>query len=169
MFFWNSLAFSMIQQIFGRIAITKKQRHHFANKGPYSQSYSFSSSHIWIREWDYKEGWALKNWCFWTMVLEKTLGHLDSKETKPVNPKINQPWIFIGRTDAEAEALIIWPPDVKSLLTGKDPDAGEVWEWEEKGTADNEIVGWHHWFNGHECEQTLGDSEGQGSSACCSS
>ena len=101
----------------------KKQRHHFANKGLSSQSYGFSSSHVWMWELDHKEGWALKNWCFWTVVLEKTLeSPLDSK-IKPVNPKGNQPWIFIGRTDAEAP--IIWPPDAKSRLTGKDPDAGK--------------------------------------------
>ena len=102
----------------------KKQRHHFANKGPSSQSYGFSSSHVWMWKLDHKEGWVLKNWCFWTVVLEKTLeSPLDSKEIKPVNPKGNQLRIFIGMTDAEAEAPIIWLPDAKSQLTGKDPDA----------------------------------------------
>ena len=102
------------------------------------------------------------------MVLEKTLeGPLDSKEIKPVNPKENQSWIFTGRTDAEAEAPILWPPDVKSWLTGKDPDAGKDWR-QEKGMTEDEMVGWHHWLNGHEFEQTLEDSEGQGSLACCS-
>ena len=101
----------------------QKQRHHFAHKGPYSQSYSFSI-HVWIWELDHKEGWVPKNWCFWTVVLEKTLeGHFDSKEIKPVNPKGNQSWIFIGRTDAEAESIILWPPDVdsleKTLILGK--------------------------------------------------
>ena len=105
----------------------KKQRHHFANKGPYSQSYGFSSSHVWIWELDYKEGWLLKNWCFWIMVLEKTLDSpLDCKEIKPVNPKENQPWTFTGRTDAEVETLIRWPSDVKSRLIGKDPDLGKI-------------------------------------------
>ena len=103
----------------------KKQRHHFANKAPYSQSYGFSRSHVWMWELDHKGGWAPKNWCFWIVVLEKTLESLlDSKEIKPVNPKGNQPWIFIGRTDAQAETPIVWPPDEKSKLTGKDPDAG---------------------------------------------
>ena len=105
----------------------KKQRHHFANKGLSSQSYGFSSSHVWIWELDHKEGWAPKNWCFWTVVLEKTLeSPLDCKEIKPVNPKGNQPWIFIGKTDTEAEAPISWPPDAKSWLIGKDSDAGKI-------------------------------------------
>ena len=137
----------------------KKQRHSFANKGPSSQSYGFSSSHVWMWELDYKENWALKNWCFWTMVLEKTLeSPLDSKEIKPVNPKGNQSWIFTGRTDAETP--ILWPPDAKSWLTGKDPDAGKDWRREEKGVTDDKMVGWHHQLNGREFEQTPGDSEG---------
>ena len=104
----------------------KKQRHYFANKCLYSQSYGFSSSHVRLWELDHKEGWALKNWCFWTAVLEKTLeSPLHSKEIKPANPKENQPWTFIRKTDAEAP--ILWPPDVKSWLTGKDPDAGKDW------------------------------------------
>ena len=104
----------------------KKQRHYFANKGPYNQSYSFSISHVWIWELDHKEGWVSKNWCFWTVVLEKTLeSHLDCK-IKPVNPKGNQSWIFIGRTYAEAEALILWPPDVKSWFIRKDPALGKM-------------------------------------------
>ena len=117
-------------------------------------------------ELDYKEGWVLKNWCFRTLVLEKTYeSPLDSKEVKLVNPKGNQPWIFIGRTDAEMP--ILWPPDVKSRLTGKDPDAGKDWR-HEKGMIESEMVGWCHWLNGHEFEQTPGDSEGQGIVACCS-
>ena len=112
--------------------------------------------------------WATRNWCFRTVVLEKTLeSPLDCKEIKPVNPKRNQPWIFIGRTGAEAP--IFWPPDVKNWHTGKDPDAGEDWGQEEKGATENEMVGWHHWVNGHEFEQTLGVNEGQGSLVCCSS
>ena len=112
----------------------KKQRHYFADKGPSSQSYGFSSSHIWMWELDYKESWVLKNWCFWTVVLEKTLeSPLNSKEIQPVHPKGNQSWIFIGRTDAEAETLTLWLPDVKNWLIGKDPDAGEDWRQEEKG------------------------------------
>ena len=111
----------------------KKQKHYFAWKGPYSQSYGFSNSHIQMWELNHKEGWAPKNWCFWSVVLKKILeSPLDCKEIKPVNPKGNQPWIFIGRTDAKAEAPIFWPPDGKSWLIGKDPDAGKDWE-QEKG------------------------------------
>ena len=106
----------------------KKQRHYFSNKGPSSQSYGFSSSHVWMWEVDYKESWAPKNWCFWTAVLEKTPeSPLDGKEIQPVHPKGNQPWIFIGRTDAEAETPILWLPDVKNRLIWKDPDAGKDW------------------------------------------
>ena len=106
----------------------KKQRHYFANKGPSNQSYGFSCSHVWMWELDYKESWASKNWCFWTVVLEKTLvSPLDSKETQPVHPKGNQSWIFIGRTDAEAETPILWPPDAKNWPIWKDPDAGKDW------------------------------------------
>ena len=134
-----------------------------------SQSYGFSSSHIWMWELDHKEGWALKNWCFWTVVLEKTFqSPLDCKEIKPVNPKGNQFWIFIGRTDAEAEAPIFGPPDAKSRLIRKDPNAGKDWSQEEKGTTEDELVGWHHWLDGHVFEQALGDSEGQRSLACYS-
>ena len=148
----------------------KKQRHYFANKGLSSQSYGFSSSHVWMWELDYKESWALKNGCFWTVVLEKTLeSPLDCKEIQPVHPKINQFWIFIGRTDAEAETSILWPPDVKSWLIWKDSAAGKDWGQEEKGTTEDEMVGWHHRLNGHEFEQTLGDSEGQGRLVCCGS
>ena len=147
----------------------KKQRHYFANKGPSSQSYGFSSSHVWMWELDHKESLALKNSCFWTVVLEKTLeSPLDSKEIKPVNPKRNQPWIFNGRTDAEAEAPVLWPPDGKSWLTGKDPDSGKDWRQEEKGMTEDEMVGWHHWLNGYEFEKPQGVGEGQGSLACCS-
>ena len=149
----------------------KKQRHYFANKGPSSQSYDFSSSHVWMWELDHKESWVLKNWCFWTVVLEKTLASpLDCKEIKLVNPKGNQPWIFTGRTDAEAEAprLWSWPSYEKNWLTGKDPDAGKDWGQEEKGMTKDEMFGWHHWLNGYEFEPTLGDSEGQGRPACCS-
>ena len=116
----------------------KKQRHYFANKGLLSQSYGFSSSHIWMWELDYKESWAPKNWCFWTVVLEKTLeSPLDCKEIQPVRSKGNQSRIFIGRTDAEAEMPILWEPHVKSWLNGKDPDAGKDWRWEEKGMTEN--------------------------------
>ena len=123
-----------------------------ANKGPSSQR---SSSHVWVWELDHKEGWVLKNWCFWTVVLEKTLeSPLDCKEIQPVHPKGNQSWIFIGRTDSEAEAQILWPPHVMSWLIRKDLDAGKDWEQEEKEVAEDEMVGWHHRLNGHEFEQT---------------
>ena len=138
-------------------------------KGPSNQSYGFSSSHGRMWELDYKESWAPKNWCFWTVVLEKTLeSPLDFKEIQPVNPKGNQSWIFIGRTDAEAETLIIWLPDAKSWLTGKDPDAGKDWRREEKGMTEDEMAGWHHRLDGHEFEWTLGVGDGQGGLACCS-
>ena len=137
----------------------KKQRHHFANKGPYSQSYGFSTGHVQMWQLDHKEGWASKNWCFRTVVLEKTLeSPLDSKEIKPVHPKGNQSWIFIGRTEAEAEAPILWPPDMKSQFIEKDLDAGKDWGQEKRVTED-EIVGWHHHLNGHAFEQPLGESE----------
>ena len=123
-------------------SIFKKQRHYFANKGLPSQSYGFSSSHVWMWELDYKENWAQKNWCFWTVVLEKTLeSPLDSKEIQPVHPKGNQSWIFIGGTDAEAEAPILWLRDAKNWLIGKDPEAGKDWRQEEKGTAEDEMDG----------------------------
>ena len=131
----------------------KKQRHYFANKGPSSQGYGFSSCHVWKWELDYKESWAPRNWCFWTVVLEKTLKSLlDCKEIQPVHPKGNQSWIFIGRTDVEAETPVLCPPDAKSWLIWKDPDAGKDWRQEEKGMAQDEMVGWHHRLNGHEFE-----------------
>ena len=131
----------------------KKQRHYLAKKGPSSQGYGFSSSHVWMWELDHKENWALKNWCFWTVVLEKTLeSPLDSKEIKPVHPKGTQSWIFIGRTDAKAETPILWPSDVKNQLIGEDSDAGKVWRQEEKGMTEDEMIGWHHWRDGHEFE-----------------
>ena len=129
----------------------KKQRHYFANKGLSSQSYGFSSSHVWMWQLVYKESWVPKNWCFWTVVLEKTLeSALDCKEIQPVHPKGDQSWIFIGRADVEAETLILWPPDVKNWLLRKDPDDGKDWRREEKGMTEDELVGWHHQFNGHE-------------------
>ena len=119
-------------------------------------------------ELDHKEDWVLKNWCFGIVVLEKTLeSPLDSKEIKPVILKGNQPWIFIARTDSEAEAPILWPPDVKSWLTGKDPDAGKDWGQKERGETDDEMIWRHHWFNGHEFEQALGDSKEQWILVCC--
>ena len=140
----------------------KKQSHYFAKKGLSSQSYGFSSGHVWMWELYYKESWAPKNWCFWTVVLEKTLENpLDCKEVKPVHPKGDQSWIFVGRTDAEAEAPILWPPDMKSWLIWKDPDAGKDWRREEKGTTEDEMVGWHHPWDGHEFELVLGVGDGK--------
>ena len=150
-------------------SIIKKLRHYFANKGLFSQSYGFSSSHVWMWELDFKESWAPRNWCFWTAVLEKTHeSPLDFKEIKLVNPKGNQSWIFIGRIDAEAATSILWPPDVKNWLIGKDPDAGKDWRWKEKGTTEDEMVGWHHRLDGQEFEQAQGVGDGQGCLACCS-
>ena len=125
--------------------------------------------HVWMWELGRKEGWVSKDWCFWTVVLEKTLeSPLDWKEIKPVNPKGNQSWVFIGRTDAEVEAPILWPPDVKRWLIRKDSDAGKDWGQEEDGMTEDKMVGWHHRLNGHEFEQALGDGEGQGSLGSCS-
>ena len=145
----------------------KKQGHYFANKDPSSQGYGFSSGHIWMWELDYKESWVLKNWCFWTVVLEKTLeSPLDCKEIQLVHPKGDQSWVFIGRTDVEAETPILWPPDVKSWLTGNDPGANKDWGQEEKGISEDEMVGWHHRVNGHGFGCTLGVSDGQGGLVC---
>ena len=124
----------------------QKQRHYFANKGLSSQGYGFSSGHGWMWKLDYKESWALKNLCFWTLVSEKTLeSPLDCKEIQPVHPKGNQSWVFIGRTDVGAETPILWPPDVKSWLIWKDPDAGKDWGQEEKGTTEDEMVSPTQW------------------------
>ena len=132
----------------------KKQKHYFANKGPSSQGYGFSCGHVWMCELDCEEGRVPKNWCFWTVVLEKTLeSPLDCKEIQPVHPKGDQSWVFIGRTDAEAEAPILLPPDAKGWLIGKDPDAGKDWGQEEKGMTEYKMVGWHHWLNEHEFER----------------
>ena len=139
----------------------RKQRHYFANKGLSSQSNGFSSSHVWMWDLDYKESWVPKNWCFWTVVLETTFASpLDCTKIKPVHPRGNQSWIFIGRTDAEAEKPVIWPPDVKNWLTGEDPDAGKDWRQEEKGVTEDEMVVWHHWLDGHEFEQAVGVGDG---------
>ena len=145
-------------------SILKKQRHYSANKGPSSQSYGFSSSHVWMLELDHKESWAPKNWYFWTVVLEKILeSPWNCKEIKQVHPKGNQSWMFIGRTDA-----ILWLPDVKNWLIGKDPDAGKDWRQEEKGMTEDEMVGWHHQLDRHKFKQAPGVGDGQGSLACCS-
>ena len=140
-----------------------------ADKGQSSQSYGFSSSHVWLCELDYKESWAPKNWCFWTVVLQKTLERpLDCKEIQPVHPKENQFWIFTGRTYAKVETPKLWPPDGKNWLIGKDPDAQKDWRQEEKGMTEDEMVGWHHQLDGHEFEQDPGVGDGQGGLACCS-
>ena len=132
----------------------QKQRQYFANKGPSSQSYGFSSSHVWMWELDHKESRVPKNWCFWTVVLEKTLESLlDFKEIKPVHPKENQSWIFTGRTDAEAVAPIIWSLNAKNLLIGKNPDGGKDWRQEEKEMTEDEMVVWHHRLDVHEFEK----------------
>ena len=148
----------------------KKQRHYFANKGLSSHGYGFSSSHVWMWELHCEESWRPKNWGCWTVVLEKALeSPLDCKEIQPVHPKGKQSWIFIGRTDAEAETPVLWPPDAKSQLIRKDPDAGKDWRWEEKGTTEDEMAGWYHWLAGRESEWTPGVGDGQGGLACCDS
>ena len=147
----------------------KKQRHYLADKGPSSQGYGFASSHVWMWNLDHKENCVPKNWCFWTVVLEKTLeSPLDCKEIKPVNPKGNQSWIFIGITDAEAEAPILWLSDAMNWLIGKDPDVRKDWRREEERMTEDEMVGWHHQLDGHELEQAPGTGDGQGSLTCCS-
>ena len=131
----------------------KKQRHYFMIKYPSNQSYGFSSSHVWMWGLDYKESWTLKNWCFRTVVLEKTLeSPLDCKEIQPVHPKGNYSWIFIGRTDTEDETPKLWPPDANNWLIGKDSDAVQDWRREEKGMTEDDVVGWHHRHDGHEFE-----------------
>ena len=133
-----------------------------------SQGYGFSRGHVWMWELECEERWVPKNWCFWTLVLEKTLeSPLDCKDIQPVHPKGNQSWIFIGRTDAEAETLVLWPTDANWLI-GKDPDSVKDWGQEEKGMTEDEMVGWHHQLNGHEFELAPGVGDGQGSLVCCS-
>ena len=130
-----------------------KSREITANKGLSSQSYGFSSSNVWMWELDYKESWVPKNWCFWTVLLEKTLeSPLDCKKVQPVHPKGDQSWIFIGRTDAEAEVPVLWPPDAKNWLISKDPDSGKDWRQEEKGMTKDEMVGWYHRLDEHDFE-----------------
>ena len=143
----------------------KKQRNYFANKGLSDQEYGFSSSHVWMWELDYKASWALKNWCFWTVVSEKS--PFDCKVIKPVHPKGDQSWVFIEGTDVEAETPILWPPDVKSWLIGIDPDAGKDWGQEEKGMTEDEMVGWHHQLDGDGFGWTLGVGDRQGGLAYC--
>ena len=142
----------------------------FVNKGLSSQGYGLSSGHVWMWELDYKESWVLKNWCFWTVVLETTLeSPWHCKEIQPVHPKEDHSWVFTGRTDVEAETPILWPPDVRSWPIRKDPEAGKDWGQEEKGTTEDEMVRWHHWLNGHGFGWTPGVGDGQGGLACYSS
>ena len=129
-------------------SILKSQRHYSANKVLFSQRYFFFLSSC--MDLDYKESWVSKSWCFWTVVLEKTPESPFNYKIQPVHPKGNQSWIFIGRTDAKVETLILWPPDANNWLIGKDPEPGKDWRQEEKGTTEDEMVGWHHWLNGHE-------------------
>ena len=148
----------------------KKQRHYFVNKGPSSQGYCFSSGHVWMWELDYKGSWTPNNWCFWTVVLEKTLeSPLVCKEIQPVHPKGDQSWVFIGRTDVEAETPILWPPDTKSWLIWKDPNSRKDWGQEKKGTTEDEIVGWHHRLDRHGFVWTPAVVDELGGLACCGS
>ena len=144
--------------------------HYFANKGPSSQGYGFSTHHVSKWELDCEESWARTNWCFWTVVLEKTLeSPLDCKEIQPVHSEGDQSLVFFGRTDAKAKTAVLWPPHSKSWLIGKDSDAGRDWGQEKKGTTEDEMAGWHHWLDGHEFEWTPGVGDGQGGLACCDS
>ena len=141
----------------------KKQRQYFVNKGLSSQGYGFSNGHVWMWKLDYKESWAPKNWCFWTVVLEKTLERpLGCKEIQPAHSKWDQSCVFIGRTDIEAETPILFPPSGKSWHIQKDPDAGKDWGKEEKGTTEDEMVGCHHQLDGQEFEWTPGVGDGRG-------
>ena len=143
---------------------------YFANKGPSSQGYGFSCSHVWMWELDCEEGWVPKNWCFWTVVLEKTLeSPLDCKEIQAVHSEGDQPWDFFGRNDAEAETPVLWPSHAKSWLIGRDSDAGRDWGQEEKGMTEDEMAGWHHWLDGCESGWTPGVVDGQGGLASCDS
>ena len=143
---------------------------YFQMKGPSSQGYGFSCGHVWMWELDWKESWVPKNWCFWTVVLEKTLeSPSDCKEIQPVHPKGDQPWVFFGRNDAKAEIPVLWPPHAKSWLTGKDSDTGRDWGQEEKGTTQDEMAGWHHRLDGCEFRWTPGVGDGQGGLVCCNS
>ena len=140
------------------------------NKDPSSQGYGFSSSHVWMWELDCEESWAPKNWCFWTVMLEKTLeSPLDCKENQPVHSKRDQSWVFFGRNDAKVETPVFWPPHVKNWLIGKDSDAGRDWGHKEKWMTEDEMAGWHHWVDGYESEWTPGVANGQGGLVCCDS
>ena len=147
---WNSRTLAPWKKAMTNLDnVLKSREHRFANKGPSSQSCGFSGSHVWVWELDC-EGWSPKNWCFWIVVLEKTLeSPLDCKEIQPVHAKGDQSWIVTGSTDTESESLILWPPHAKSWLIGKDFDAGRDWRQEEKGKTEDEMAGWHHRLNGH--------------------
>ena len=165
----NEAGSTFIRKVMTNLDI-QKQRHYFTNKGSSSQGYGFSCGHVWMWELDCEEGWALKIWCFWTVVLEKTPeSPLDCKEIQPVHSERDQPWDFFGGNDAEAETPILWPPHAKSWLIGKDSDAGKDWGQEEKGMIEDEMDGWHHWLDGYECEWIPGVGDGQGGLACCDS
>ena len=145
--------------------VSKKEKYQYS-----TLTYGFSCGHVWMWELDCEEGWAPKNFCFWTVVLEKTLeSPLDCKEIQPVHSRGDQPWVFFGRNDAEAETPVLWPPHLKSWLIGKDSDAGRDWGHEEKVTTKDEMAGWHHWLNGCEFEWTPGVGDGQGGLVCCDS
>ena len=152
---WNQKMLAPWKKSYEKHSILK--RRDIDNKGPYNQICGFSNSCVWMQELNHKEGWALKNWCFQTVVFVKTFETpLDCKEIEPVNPKGNQSWIYIGRTNADAEAPTLWPSDVKSQLIGEDSDAGKDWGQEEKEATEDEMVKKHHWLNGHEFEQIPG-------------
>ena len=162
-------AYSLEEKLWPTKIAYSKAETLLTNKGPSSQSYGFSSGHVWMWELDCEESWAPRNWCFWTVVLEKTLeSPLDCKEIQPAYSKGNHSWIFTRSTDVEAETPILWPSGVKNWLIWKDSDAGKD-RRQDKGMTVDEIVGWHHQVDGHEFEQALGVGDGQGSLACCSS
>ena len=159
-----------MKKSYGQLSTLKSRDITLPTKVSLVKAMVFSSSCVWMWELDYKESWVPKNWCFWTMVLENSLeSPLDCKEIQPVHPKGDQSWIFTGRTDAEAEAPILWPPDVKNWLIGKDPGAGKDWKQDEKGTTEGEMAGWHHRLGGDEFKWTPGVGDGQGGLACCNS
>ena len=147
-----------------------KSRDTACQKGPSSQGYGFSSGYLWMWELDCEESWVPKNWCFWTVVLEKTLENpLNCKEIQQVHSKGDQSWMFFGRKDAKAETPVLWPPHAKSWLIGKDSDVGRDWGQEEKGTTEDEMAGWHHWLDGREFKWTPGADDEQGGLVCCNS
>ena len=160
-------AYSLEEKLWPDLIAYSKAETLLCQQGPSSPGYGFSCGHISMWELDCAEGWELKNWCIWTVVLEKTLeSPLDCKEIQPIHSKGDKPWDFFGRNDAKAETPVLWPTHVKSWLIGKDSDAGREWGQEEKGTTEDEMAGWHHWVDGREFEWTLGDGDGQGGLVC---